>query len=234
MPRAINWSVGMEHKLPWSVFASANFMQKRTSGVFVYANQLSPSAISGNYQLTNQRQDHYYSVEVDAKRLFANGYALFGSYTRSSARTNAALNFTPTLSTLGAQQSGPLAWDSPNRVISWGWLPMPLPVLKKSWDFVYLLDWRTGFPYTSVDANHQLLGAPGSRRYPDYVDFSPGLEWRFHFRGAYFGLRGVMENATDSGNPVVVNRVVDSPQYGSFSQFEGRAFTARIRLIGAK
>ena len=80
----------------------------------------------------------------------------------------------------------------------------------------------------------QVVGAAGGQRFPDYVNFSPGLEWRFHFRGAYFGLRGVMENATDSGNPAMVNNVVDSPEYGTFSEFQGRAFTARIRLIGAK
>jgi hypothetical protein len=232
--RAINWSLGVEHKLPWRVFAGANFVQKRTSDLFTYANQSGPAALSGNYLLTNQRQDHYYSVEFDAKRLFANGYSLYASYTRSSARTNAALNYVPTLSLLGPQQSGPLAWDTPNRTISWGWLPVPLPKLKKSWDFVYLLDWRSGFPYNSVNANWQVVGAAGSQRFPDYVDFSPGLEWRFHFRGAYFGLRGVMENAIDRQNPAVVNNVVDSPQYGTFSEFLGRAFTARIRLIGAK
>jgi hypothetical protein len=85
-----------------------------------------------------------------------------------------------------------------------------------------------------VNANWQVVGAVGSQRYPDYVNFSPGLEWRFHFRGAYFGLRGVMENATGSGNPAIVNNVVDSPQFGTFSEFQRRAFTARIRLIGAK
>ena len=127
-----------------------------------------------------------------------------------------------------------MAWDTPNRTISWGWLPLPLPKLRKSWDFVYLLDWHNGFPYTPVNANLQVMGVAGSQRFPDYVNLSPGLEWRFHFRGAYFGLRGVMENATDSGNPAVVNNVVDSPQYGAFSEFQGRAFTARIRLIGAK
>ncbi|HEV2486836.1 MAG TPA: hypothetical protein VGT08_15000 [Terracidiphilus sp.] len=232
--RALNWSLGVEHKLPWSIFAGANFLQKRTSDVFTYVNQSGPASLSGNYLLTNQRLDHYNSFEFDARRLFANGYSLFGSYTRSSARTNATLNYIPTLSPLGAQQSGPLAWDTPNRTISWGWLPLPMPKLRKSWDFVYLLDWHTGFPYTAVNANRQVMGAAGSQRFPDYVNFSPGLEWRFHFRGAYFGLRGVMENATDSGNPAVVNNVVDSPQYGTFSEFQGRAFTARIRLIGAK
>ena len=232
--RGVNWSLGVEHRLPGQVFAGANFIQKRISDLFTYANQGGPAALSGVYLLTNQRQDHYYSVEFDAKRLFANGYSLYTSYTRSSARTNAALNYIPTLSLLGSQQSGPLAWDTPNRTISWGWLPVPLPTLKKSWDFVYLLDWRSGFPYNSVNANWQLVGAAGSQRFPDFVNFSPGLEWRFHLRGAYFGLRGVMENATDRQNAAIVNDVVDSPQYGTFSQSEGRAFTARIRLIGTK
>ena len=232
--RAWNWSLGLEQKLPRRIFAGANLIEKRTTNLFTYVNESGAAALAGNYLLTDQRQDHYYSVEVDARRLFANGYSLFGSYTRSSARTNAALDYMPTPMLLGAQQSGPLAWDVPNRAISWGWLPVPLPMLNKRWDFVYLLDWHTGFPYTPVNANRQVVGGAGSQRFPDYVDFSPGLEWRFHFRGAYFGLRGVMENATDCGNAAVVNNVVDSTQYGTFSEFQGRAFTARIRLIGAK
>jgi hypothetical protein len=39
---------------------------------------------------------------------------------------------------------------------------------------------------------------------------------------------------TNSEDPFVVNNVVDSTQYRTFSEFEGRAFTARIRLIGSK
>jgi hypothetical protein len=40
-----------------------------------------------------------------------------------------------------------------------------------------------------------------------------------------------MENATNSMDPYVVNNVVDSPLYGTFSEPLGRALTARIRLI---
>ena len=232
--RAVNWSLGAEQKLPGSIFAGANFLEKRGSNGFVYANESGAAALSGTYLLTNARQDHYDSVEFDARRLFANGYTLFASYTRSSARTNAALDYLPTVSQLGPQQSGPLAWDAPNRVISRGWLPLPLPKFKKNWDFVYTLDWHTGFPFTSVNANQQVIGAAGSQRFPDYLSFSPGLELRFHFRGAYYGLRGVLENATGSKNPLIVNNVVDSPEYRTFSEFQGRALTARIRLIGAK
>jgi hypothetical protein len=229
---ALNWSIGVDKKLPHEVYASVNFLDKCIYDGFVYANQNGPSALSGTYLLTNQRKDHYDSIELSARHTFARDYTLFASYTRSSARTNAALDYIPTLSLLGPQQSAPLAWDVPNRLISWGWLPFPLPKIKKSWDLVYALDWHSGFPYTSVNANRQVVGPAGSAKFPDYVSFSPGVEWKFHLRGAYFGLRGVIENATDNKNPLVVNNVVDSPQYGTFSQFPGRAITARIRLIG--
>ena len=231
---AVNWGAGLERKLPWSIFAGANYLQRRTRNLFTFVNESGAAALAGNYMLTNARQDHYDSIEVNARKLFANGYTVFASYMHSSARTNAVLQYLPTPSPLGAQQSGPLSWDAPNRVICWGWLPLPLPILKKRWDFVYALEQRTGFPYTSVNAAQQAVGDAGSRRFPDYVSFSPGLEWKFHLRGTYYGLRGVMENATGSANPATVNNVVESREYGMFSEPQGRAFTARIRIIGAK
>ena len=45
---------------------------------------------------------------------------------------------------------------------------------------------------------------------------------------------GVIENITGAANPAVVNNDMDSPEYGIFTEPEGRAFTARIRLIGSK
>jgi hypothetical protein len=232
--RALNWSAGVEQRLPGSLYVTANVIRKLVSDEFTYVNQSGPAALSGNYALTNSGQDHDNLAEVEARRTFAGGYALFAAYTRSSAHTNAAIDYVPTLSMLGPQQSGPLPWDTPNRVISWGWLPILLPGFRKSWDFVYTLDWRRGFPFTSINDNYQVVGAAGSMRFPDYLSFSPGLEWRFHFRGSYFGLRGVMENSTNSGDYPVVNNVVNSPQYGTFSEPLGRAFTARLRLIGSK
>lgn len=232
--RALNWSIGLEHELPGRIYAGFNYMWRRTSSEFVYASQNAAGALSGNYVLTNRRQDRYHSLEIHARRSFAGGYTLFGAWTHSSATTSAALDYTPTLSILGPQQPGPLAWDVPNRVLSWGWLPAwaPwLPSVHKNWDFVYTLEWRTGFPFDSIDANNQLVGQPGSHRFPNYFNFSPGLEWRFHFHGKYFGIRGLLENATDSADPYVVNPNVDSPQYLMFSEPLGRGFTTRIRLI---
>lgn len=244
-PRAVNWSVGVQHKLPWDVISGLNFMQKRTSDIFVYANQDGTGAQPGNYLLTNNRTDHYHSIEVQGRKTFRGGYTLFASYTHSSATTNAALDYSPAIDVLtpqlsslpaisGVQQSGPLPWDVPNRVISWGWLPAWAPFfpsVHKDWDFVYSFLWNTGFPFDSVNPAQEIVGQAGDHRYPDYLDFSPGLEWRFHFGGRYFAIRGMMENATGSRNWYIVNNDVASPQYLTFSQPLGRAFTARIRLI---
>lgn len=231
---ALNWSVGVEQKLPFSTYLRANLIRKHVSNEFTYINQRDPAGLTGNYILTNAREDHDTLEEIDLRHTFEHGYTLFGAYAHSSARTNAALDYIPTTSIFGQQQSGPLLWDSPNRVLSWGWLPFEVPWFRKNWDFVYALDWRTGFPYISVNANQQVVGAAGARRFPNYTNFSPGLEWRFHFHGSYFGLRGVFENITGAGNYQVVNNNVDSPQFGTFTEPLGRALTARIRLISSK
>ena len=106
-------------------------------------------------------------------------------------------------------------------------------MLRKRWDFVYLIDEHTGFPYTAVNAAQQVVGG-GRAALSRLRKLQPRIEWKFHFRGQYWGLRGVMENATNSSDPAVVNNVVDSPEFGTFSEMQGRAFTARIRLIGTK
>ena len=62
--RAINWSAGVEKKLPGSIYAGLNFLQKRSSDGFVYANQEGPGALSGTYLLTNTRQGSLYLRRV--------------------------------------------------------------------------------------------------------------------------------------------------------------------------
>ncbi len=229
LPRTLNWSVGLERKLPKDIFLRLNFIQKRTADQFTFVNSL--QAGTSVYTLTNARHDHYHSFEISARRIFGGGYSVFASYMRSSATTDAALDYNPAISILGPQAGGPLGWDTPNRLITWGWLPVPKT---KRVDFVYTVDWRTGAPFTSVTASQEIVGSPNSRRFPDYLSLSLGLEIRFHVRKTYLGLRAVAENITAHENPLTVNNVVDSPNYLSFLGRQGRAFTARIRIIGSK
>ena len=154
------------------------------------------------------------------------------SLARTRARRRARTRFWstfPTLSILGPQGSGPLPWDTPNRVLSWGWLP--LPVTKKI-DFVYTVGVARGIRLQCRECQSATGWCTRLVPIPDFFSFSPGLEIRFHWRKYYLGLRGVLENATDHSNPLTVNNVTDSPQFLTFSNFEGRSTTARLRILG--
>ncbi len=231
-PRVINYSAELEQKLPGSTTATLSYMTKKGSNFLVFADQNLPS-LFGNYLLTNQRTSDYHAETITLRHNFSyksESYALFAAYTRSSATTNADIGYSPTIGELGPQQPGVEDWNVPNRVLSWGWLPTPF----KRWDFVYALDWHTGLPYTAIDANQVVVGVPNSYTFPAYLSFSPGVELKFHFRGGYYGLRGFFENITNRQNPTIVNNDIDSPDFGVFTEPFGRAFTARIRLIGSK
>ncbi|HEY2861262.1 MAG TPA: hypothetical protein VGJ21_22830 [Terracidiphilus sp.] len=231
-PYAINWSMGVEQQLPGRTDLKVNYIQKIVRDEFTYVNESGPGALWGTYRLANTAEDRDKALQIEAKRTFRSNYAIYGAYTRSFAHTNAAINYTPAVSYLGPQQGGPVAWDVPDHVIAWGWMPL-VPGVTRNWDLVAAVDWHTGFPYTAIDANEQVVGAPNSYRFPNYLSVNPGIEWRFHFRGSYFGLRAVMENATHALDAPSVNNNVDSASFGHFQNPPGIAFTARLRLIEA-
>jgi hypothetical protein len=158
-----------------------------------------------------------------------------GSYTRSRARTNQALDFNVDNPVLSSQQPGPYPWDTPNRFLSWGYVPFfTLPIFHK-FELAYSMEARTGFPFSLLNDQHELIGKPGAQRFPDYVSLNLQLEKKFHLFHNYWALRGGFDNITGRCNPYVVNNVIDSSHPNpTFTACQGRAFTSRIRLLGRK
>ncbi|MGA2353655.1 MAG: TonB-dependent receptor [Terriglobales bacterium] len=231
-PRFVNWSVGLEHKLPAAIYLKAEFLEKRGTRGFVY--NLPNGAPTGDFMLENTRDDRYDAVEISLRHNFRESYMLMGSYTRSRAHSNQVLDFNVDNPLLSAQAPGPYTWDTPNRFLSWGYFPLfRMPILHQT-ELAYSLETRTGFPFNVINDQEQLVGAPGSHRFPDYFSLNIFLEKRFHLMGYFWELRGGIDNITDHENPYVVNNDIDSPQFLTFGAFEGRAFTSRIRLLGRK
>ncbi|MGO9404180.1 MAG: carboxypeptidase regulatory-like domain-containing protein [Terriglobales bacterium] len=231
-PRYLNWSLGLEQKLPGSIYLKAQFLQRNGTHGLVYntANGLP----GGDFILENTRDDRYHSFEVNLRRAFRHRYSVFGSYTRSSSRSNQVLDFNVDNPILSPQAAGPYSWDAPNRFLSWGLVPFfKLPIIHEL-DIAYSLEGRSGFPFNVTNEQGQLVGSPGTLRFPTYFALNLFVEKRFHAFGRDWALRGGFENITDHANPAVVNADSDSTQFGTFSNFQGRAFTTRIRLIGKK
>ncbi|MGA2964236.1 MAG: TonB-dependent receptor [Candidatus Korobacteraceae bacterium] len=231
-PRSLNWSAAIERRLPAAVYLKAEFIERLGSNGLVY-NTVN-EATGGNFQLQSTRQDHYDAIQLALRKHFRGPYMVFGSYTRSKTRSNQVLDFNVDNPVLSPQAAGPYPWDTPNRFISWGLLPFfKLPLIKKL-DLAYSAEWRDGFDFSVVNDQSQLVGARGSQRFPAYFTLNVQMEKRFHAFGHYLAIRAGFDNITGHRNPTVVNNDIDSPQFLTFSNFTGRAFTTRIRLLGTK
>jgi hypothetical protein len=226
--RVLNWSVAFEHRLRPATVLRIEYLEKRgRDGLAYFRPTADPT--SSPLTLESERRDRYRAVQLSVRHTFRGSYVIFASYMRSRAATNAVLDFTIDNPLFGLQAGGPLPWDAPNRLLSWGWLP-----LKWKFDLAYTLDWRDGYPFLVVNEQQQLVGAPNARRFPTYFALNLHVERRFRIFGGLWALRGGFDNITDRGNPSFVNNNVDSPEFFTFSGRQSRAFVGRIRFLGKK
>lgn len=232
-PRFLNWSIGLEKKLPAAIYLKAEFLERRGNHGFVYDTINNTS--SGDFILQNTRQDHYQAFQIGLRHNFRESYMLMGTYTRSSVHSNQVLDFNVDNPIFSPQQPGPYPWDTPNRFLSWGYLPFfPLPVIHQL-EVAYSLEARTGFPFNLLTDQQQLIGQPYTQRFPYYLSLNLQLEKRFHLFGYYLALRGGFDNINGRCNPYVVNNIIDPTHpLPTFSACQGRAFTSRIRFLGKK
>ncbi len=232
-PKFLNWSLGLERKLPKAVYLKAEYLQKRGRDEFVY-NTLS-GAPTGNFLLENTRQDHYDAFQVSLRHNFRESFMIMGSYTRSRSISNQVLDFNVDSPILSSQQPGPYSWDVPNRFLAWGYLPFfKLPILHQT-EIAFSAEARNGFAFSEFNDQQQLLGAANAYRFPTYYSLNLQLEKRFHLFKNYWALRGGFDNLTGRCNPYAVNGTIDPTHpVPTFGACEGRAFTSRIRLIGGK
>jgi hypothetical protein len=238
-----NWSLGVDHQFPWRIRAGVSLHRKRGGDGFAYVNTLaapivaSPqiaeayhaSYVEQQFTLTNARHDQYDAAQVIVHQAVRGRYEWMASYTRSRTHSNEVLD--PSLEQtllLGPDNAGPLPWDAPNRFLSWGYLP----TWWKNWAVAYLFEKRTGFPFSIQHDTGQLIGAPDTYRYPDYLNLNLDLEWRFRLRKYRFGIRGGIDNLTNHRNPTVVNNTLESPNFLTFYGSEGRHYEARLRWLG--
>jgi hypothetical protein len=229
-PRYLNWSLGLEKKLPYAIFLKLEFLNKRGAHALAY-NTLN-GAVDGSYFLGNGRDDRYYAFQVSARHRFRQRYEIFGAYTRSRSTTNQVFDFSIDFPQLSTQLPGPYAWDTPNRLVGYGILPfIKLPIIHQT-DVVYSFEARTGLPFFgSTDQGE--ISSPEPYRLPTYYSINLQFEKRFHLFKRYWALRGGFDNVTNHGNPTLANDVIDAAHPSpTFIDSNGRAFDSIIRYLG--
>lgn len=241
-PRYHTWTFGIERQLPARIHARLEFQRKTGRRGFTYYNTVAPdrpptpervaefntSVFDGVFDLTNQRRDRFYALEFTVRQTFSRQYEWMASYVRSRAVSNAVVDFNIDEPTVVTNNAGPMPWDAPNRLLSWGYLPTH----RKNWAIAYLLEARDGLPFSVQSQDGQLDGLLNARRFPMYFNLNLHLERRFVMRGQRWALRGGFNNITSHENPTVVNNVVGHSAYLQYYGGQGRSLNFRIRWLG--
>jgi hypothetical protein len=233
-PRYRNFSFSAERALPAGFHGRLNYLNRRGRKGFTFF-PLESFGPQNPFGLFNARNDHYDAVDLTIRRTFAGRYEWLAGYTRSSARSDAVLEFSLEDPIFGQQAGGPVRWDTPHRFQTWGWAPLPFPrriSLLQKLALAYWLDMRSGFPFRVVNEEAQLVGPPHARRFPAYFNLNLHLERRFTFLHHEWAWRFGFNNLTDHRNPNVVNNNMDSPAFLTFSGGQRRALTVRLRFLG--
>lgn len=243
LPRYDQYSAGVEHDFGHGISATADWLRKRGRNGFVYEPlgagitpsipvtmpQFFPGAQSGGFfALSSVRRDRYDEYSVTVRQTLPNQYTWLASYVHSSATSNSVLDVNIDQTLQVTNNFGPVPWDSPNRFLSEGYLPLYF----KNWALAYLADWRTGFPYSLLDPANRVVGQVDSRRFGSNFDLNIHLERRFDLFRYRFAIRLGANNVTDHRNATAVNSVVGSPNFMRYYGAEGRHLVVRLRLFG--
>ena len=243
-PNSTNWNLGAERTLPKRILVKAQWLERRGYSGFSYVNSLpQPQNVSGLivflgnpsplfdavFRLSNQRRDSYHSTEISVQQPLDSDHEWMASYARSSARSNNVVDRNiDERQIVNGNNQGPLPWDAPHRLLSWGFLP----TLWKDWSIAYLLEWRSGFPFSTQDARGRVQGTVDDHRFPAFFEWNLFAEKRMTIRGYRIGLRGGFINITGHQNPNVVNNVVGSPLFLQMYGGQRRALNFRVRFFG--
>ena len=228
-PRFTISSAGWQQKLTHNTLVALELLARNGYHGYAFVDQ-QPARPGGIFLLQDHRKDRYRAVTISARHVFSESTELFAAYTRSRARSNEVLN--PALGSIfyAPQQSGPVAWDTPNRLITWGWTATHIWGIQLS----YLFEYRTGYPFSAVNLQQQLVGPSNGLRFPAYASLNLGLEKKFAFRRYLWAARIEAVNIFDRLNPDTVVNNVDAPNFGSFAGGQRRAVTLRVRFAGHK
>jgi hypothetical protein len=242
MPRARLYSLSLERTLPQGFYGRVSYLRRTGwNGITFVEPGGGVSQTQVDYTLRNQRSARYDALELSARRSFGGRYEWFGSYTYSRARSNAVMDYSLENPVFGKQDGGPLGWDTPHRLLTWGWAPVPSgagPGFVRYWlrelSVNYLIEARSGFPFSVVNEENFVVDRPNRRRLPCYFNVNLHMEKRFRFLHWLWALRFGLNNLTNHGNPNVVNNNIDSPSFLAYGRGQRRAFTVRLRFLGRR
>ncbi|HEX4748591.1 MAG TPA: hypothetical protein VH302_03530 [Bryobacteraceae bacterium] len=214
-PRGSTVNVQLEHAFSHNVNSRLVYLNNRSVGLIVLDPDL--TGPSRELILNGDGSSSYRQLESTTKWGIKPGQQLIFTYVRS--RAEGSLNTYDSfvgnfpIPVLRPDIYSVLPGDIPNRFLLWGsfdpgiWKLTVAPII----------EYRTGFPWTTYDASQQYVGTPNLSRYRDFFSADARFSRVFKVNDKYsvrLSLTGF--NLTNHFNPLLVHNNTNDPQYGVF------------------
>jgi hypothetical protein len=231
-PRSTIWMLQVEQPVGPLVKLRAGYTENISDGL-VTLNPVAPDPATGlgAYLLSGTGASRYHQIETTARVKVTGGGELFFSYVRAKGRGD--LNdFATFLGTFPApvirpNEYGTLPADLPNRFLAWGLLQLPA-----RFRVAPVVEYRSGFPYSVLDAAQQYAGIPNGSRFPDFFSLDSRFSKDIQVNPKYAVRLSVSGfNLTNHFNPEALHYNVDDPAYGYFFGHRGRRFTLDFDVL---
>jgi hypothetical protein len=231
-PRSTTWMIQIEQPVSPRLKLRTGYMQSISDGLLIL-DPLAPDPNTGlgAYLLNGSGSSRYHQFETTARFRVTQKRELFFSYVRSKGRGD--LNdFATFVGTFPVPIVRPnyyvnLPADLPNRFLGWGVVDLPA-----KFRIAPAVEYRSGFPYSSIDAPRQYVGTPNLQRFPKFLSVDSRLSKDIQLDPRY-GVRLSVSgfNLTNHFNPEVVHNNVADAAYGYFFGHRGRRFTVDFDFL---
>lgn len=221
-PRSVAWNIELDREVVQNFVLRAGYLQRQSRREFIIDPIMTPQpALS----LSNSGRQLYREYEISARYRFKQKNEVVFAYVHSSA-TGDLNDFNQFFGNFENPVIRPnarslLPFDAPNRFLAWADLRLP-------WDITVapVIEVRTGFPFSLVDANQDFIG-PRNRagRFPQFVDLdlqvSKAFRIPFLLQGRKFRAGIKVFNLTDHFNPRDFQNNIDSSPVSFRSECSG-------------
>jgi len=211
-PESIVQTVAWDQRFGRLFFFKTAYLHRNGSHAYI----LDPSATLGQLALSATGESKYWELETTGRYLASEHADLTVSYVRSKSTRDLNDydqffgNFRNPI--IRANENTLSPTDVPNRMIVRGNIGLP-----GKWVFVPIYEWRTGFPWRTVN-EFQDFTDPGKigGRLPSVstLDFTLARPWRYKKYSFTGGIK--IYNAFNKGNERDVQNNIASPEFGKF------------------
>ena len=227
-PRSETWNVEVDRQVLEKLLLRVAYQERNTVDDLV----LSPEAIAGDsfLSLASSGRDSYREFQLTGQYKI-HRQTLNASYVRSKA-TGDLNDFNQFFgndpqAVIQPNSRGPLAFDAPNRFLTWGELNAPGKLM-----LMPVLDIHTGFPYSVVNESRDFVGARNDERFPwfDSFDLQALRNFGLPFHGKEHTVKlgfGVF-NLFNHANYRDVQNDLDSDRFGQFFNSAVRSFRGKL------